>query len=96
MSNMSEIQRRLEQASGKAARAPAPEAPPAAPEPTTAKRPVAPSREGKVHVGAYLPPDYLRNLRMLKATTDKPIEQLLARALNDLFRANNLPVIDSD
>ncbi len=53
-----------------------------------------PSREGKTHVGAYLPPGFKSSLRLVQAQTGEDTQTLIARALNDLFRAHNVPVID--
>jgi hypothetical protein len=95
-SKMAEIQRQLERATG---RAPATERAPVtvlAPPPDTA-RPVsakAPSREGKVHIGAYLHPDFKASLRLVQAQTGKDMQALIAQALNELFRAHNVPVVD--
>jgi hypothetical protein len=93
---MAEIQRQLERATGRAS---APERPPAnvvAPPPDKT-RPVsakAPSREGKVHIGAYLHPDFKASLRLVQAQTGKDMQALIAQALNELFRAHNVPVVD--
>lgn len=54
----------------------------------------APSREGKVHIGAHLSPDFKRSLRLVQAQTGEDAQTLLARALNDLFRSHNVPVIE--
>ena len=67
--------------------------------PSTPDAPIkakAPSREGKIHIGAYLHPDFKRSLRMVQAQTGLDIQALLALALNDLFRGHNVPVIDAD
>jgi hypothetical protein len=61
------------------------------PTPTPAK---ASSRAGKVHIGAYLSPDFKRSLLLVRAATGKSEQDLLATALNDLFRAHNVPVVD--
>jgi hypothetical protein len=53
-----------------------------------------PSRAGKVHIGAYLVPDYKRSLLLVRAASGKSEQDLLAEALNDLFRAHNVPVVD--
>jgi hypothetical protein len=90
MSNISAIQQQLEQASGrKTAIAPAAPAPAA----TSYK---APSREGKIHLGAYLPAGFKSSLRLVQAQTGEDVQSLLAKALNDLFRAHKVPVIDHD
>jgi hypothetical protein len=94
VSKMTDIQRQLERATGRAAgssvaapvQQPSPEVPPA-----SAK---APSREGKIHIGAYLHPDFKTSLRLVQARTGKDIQALLADALNELFRAHNAPVVD--
>jgi hypothetical protein len=109
-SKMAEIQAQLLRASGRASAPfapPAPAAPgpaalsPAAPVPaspgTAASRPAptkAPSREGMIHIGAYLHPDFKTSLRLVQARTGKDIQSLLADALNELFRAHNAPVVD--
>jgi hypothetical protein len=54
----------------------------------------AASRDGKIHIGAYLHRDFKTSLRLVQARTGKDIQGLLADALNDLFRAHNAPVVD--
>jgi len=76
----------LEKAGGRAR-----SAPPTAPTSTS-----APSREGKVHVGAYLDPGFKTGLLMVRAKTGKDTQTLIARALNDLFRAHHVPVVGHD
>jgi hypothetical protein len=90
---MADIQRQLERATGRAA---APVEVPTVPAmlkagPVLAK---APSREGKVHIGAYLHPDFKASLRLVQAQTGKDIQALIGQALNELFRAHNVPVVD--
>jgi hypothetical protein len=100
-SKMADIQAQLLRASGRASATSAPPAPaspaaPAAPG-TAASRPApakAPSREGLIHIGAYLHPDFKSSLRLVQARTGKDIQSLLADALNELFRAHNAPVVD--
>ncbi len=104
MSKFSVIQQQLEKASGRkgaAVAVPPPVAPvPPAPVGTEATPRAAaykaPSREGKTHIGAYLHPDFKRSLRLVQAQTGEDVQQLIARALNELFRAHNVPVIDQD
>ncbi len=105
MSKFSAIQQQLEKASGRKraaveVAAPPVAAPVAAPVLAEAPRPAvnykAPSREGKIHVGAYLNPDFKRSLRLVQAQTGEDVQRLLARALNELFRAHNVPVVDQD
>jgi hypothetical protein len=85
---MADIQRQLERATGRKTVVvhPVP-----ATAPTTTK---VPSREGRIHIGAYLHPDFKTSLRLVQARTGKDIQTLLAGALNELFRAHNAPVID--
>jgi hypothetical protein len=87
-SKMADIQRQLERATGRGTVAVHPVT---ATAPTTTK---VPSREGKIHIGAYLHPDFKTSLRLVQARTGKDIQTLLAGALNELFRAHNAPVID--
>lgn len=56
----------------------------------------APSREGKVHIGAYVHPDFKRSLRLVQAQTGEDVQTLVGRALNDLFSSHNVPVVDQD
>ena len=93
-SKMADIQAQLERATGRTSSPvapPAPAAPTAGPRPTSTK---APSREGTIHIGAYLHPDFKTSLRLVQARTGKDIQSLLADALNELFRAHNAPVVD--
>jgi hypothetical protein len=90
MSKFSAIQQQLEKASGHKAIA----ASPAAVATTATAKPKAPSREGKAHIGAYLHPDFKRSLRLIQAQTGEDVQSLIAKALNDLFRAHNVPVIE--
>ena len=87
----SAIQEQLERAQGRKT-----------PEPGAANDQTAPrhtakgtGRGGKVHLGAYLDPDFRKSLRMVQAQTDKDMQALLAEAFNDLFRKYNVPVIGS-
>lgn len=54
------------------------------------------SRQGRVHVGAWLPEAYSRNILLVRAKTGLPVKTIFANALNDLFRAHNIPVIDEE
>jgi hypothetical protein len=56
----------------------------------------APSREGKVHIGAYLHPDFKRSLRLVQAQTGEDVQTLVTRALNNLFATHNVPVVDQE
>lgn len=56
----------------------------------------APSREGKVHIGAYLSSGFKSSLRLVQAQTGEDTQTLIARALNELFRSHNVTVIDPD
>jgi hypothetical protein len=90
-SKMADIQRQLERATGHAAVAVKIQHPVPATASTATK---VPSREGKIHIGAYLHPDFKTSLRLVQARTGKDIQTLLAGALNELFRAHSAPVID--
>ncbi len=63
---------------------------------TTATSSKPKSREGRVHVGAWLPEAYSRNILLVRAKTGLPVKTIFAQALNDLFRAHNIPVIDEE
>jgi hypothetical protein len=96
MAKVSAIQAQLEAA---AARTQTPPASVAVQENTPAARPTAAkakSREGRVHVGAWLPEAYSRNILLVRAKTGLPVKTIFANALNDLFRAHNIPVIDEE
>lgn len=53
-----------------------------------------PSREGKIHIGAYVAPEFKKSLRLIQAQTGEDMQTLLIRALNDLFKSHNVPVVD--
>lgn len=98
MSKIASLQAQLER---KTARPLSPE--PAAPVAAVAPKPAAvatphpakaSSREGKVHIGAYLPEGFQTSILAVRAQTREDVQTLLARALNDLFRAHNVPVVD--
>lgn len=97
MSKVSALQASLEKTSGKAA--PSTSHSPASPPRTASLAAMgahkAPSREGKIHIGAYLPADFKRSLRLVQAQTGEDVQTLLTRALNDLFKSHNVPVIES-
>ena len=93
MSKFASLQAGLNRAAGRAE----PPAAPPTPTPDTAARPAAAktsSREGKVHVGAYLPDGFRRGVRLVQAQTGEDTQTLVARALNELFRFHNVPVVD--
>jgi hypothetical protein len=102
MSTLAEMQKRLERAAG-VTRASTPEPSPAPVTPVAEERPkskaalmVEASREGKVHVGGYFHPQVKKSLRMIQLQTDQDLQTLILRALNDLFRAYNVPVVDQE
>jgi hypothetical protein len=49
-----------------------------------------------VHIGAYLPAGFKSSVRLVQAQNGEDTQTLLARALNDVFRAHNVPVIDQE
>ncbi len=49
-----------------------------------------------MHVGAWLPEAYSRNILLVRAKTGLPVKGIFANALNDLFRYHNIPVIDEE
>jgi hypothetical protein len=95
MSKITSLQAGLDRAASNRAAAIAPAAPP--PDLDTlpvTKQATSPGRAGKVHVGAYLPDGFRRSMRLVQAQTGEDTQTLLARALNDLFKAHNVPVVD--
>lgn len=99
MKNLGQLQRALE-GKGKAA-VPAAVAEPAAPSGTPRVRVSnaatrAPSREGKVMIGAWMSPDYKGSLRLIQARREASIQELLGEALNMLFERENVPVVRKD
>src|ERR1700722_6713173 len=96
MPKVSAIQAQLEAAAGRTQ-------PPASTSTAPAQETAVPvlntkpkSREGKLHVGAWLPEAYSRNILLVRAKTGLPVKTIFANALNDLFRAHNIPVIDEE
>ena len=51
------------------------------------RRPVAASRQGRRHVGAYVPPAVARQLRVLAAQEDSSTQALIEQAIELLFRS---------
>ena len=91
------LQAALERGRGSAAPATAPLAAVPSPAAVRQSQPVkAPSRAGKVHVGAYLSSDFKRSLMLVRAQTGHDVQTLIAQALNDLFRAHNVPIVDHE
>ena len=60
----------------------------------TTDRSGAPSRKGQIHIGAYLHPGFKTSIRLVQAQTGMDIQTLLAHALNELFRAHKVPVVE--
>lgn len=94
MSKLANLQASLEKAAGRSTpqTASPPVAATARPAPDT--RPG--SRVGKVHIGAYLPAGFKSSLRLVQAQTGEDTQTLIARALNELFRGHNVPVVDAE
>jgi hypothetical protein len=93
-SKASAIQEQLEKAAqGRKTAAPEPVAPSGRAMPRQTKK--AEGRAGKVHLGAYLDPDFRKSFRMVQAQTDKDMQELMAEAFNDLFRKYKVPVVGS-
>jgi hypothetical protein len=57
---------------------------------------MAPSREGKTNITAYLSPDYKSSLRLIQARTGKSLQTLVAESLNDLFGKYDVPTVRHD
>lgn len=94
-SKMTSLQAGLDRAAGRSAAVTPPPAVAAAEPPPKARAAArAASRATKVHIGAYLPDGFRRSVRLVQAQTGEDTQTLLARALNDLFRGHNVPVID--
>jgi hypothetical protein len=53
----------------------------------------APSREGRCHIAAVLPPAYKTGIRAVQMKEDRPLQHLLAEALNLLFEKYNVPTV---
>lgn len=49
----------------------------------------APSRIGKRSIGGHFDPEVSRQLKMLAAELERKVQDLVAEALNDLFRKYN-------
>lgn len=57
---------------------------------------MAPSREGKTNITAYLSPDFKSSLRMVQAQTGKSLQTIIAESLNDTFIKYNVPTVRQD
>ena len=53
------------------------------------RRPTAASRQGRRHIGAYVPPDVARQLRVLAAQEDTSTQALIEQAIEMLFRSRS-------
>lgn len=51
----------------------------------------AASRQGKINVSAYFPPEVKASLRLVQAKRGGKVQDLLAEALNLLFAKYNVP-----
>jgi hypothetical protein len=49
----------------------------------------------KVHIGAWLPRDFKRGLKMVQAQTDEDVQAILARLLNTEFQKRKIPVVQT-
>ena len=57
----------------------------------------APSREGKLHVSAWLPPAYKISLRAIQMKfPNTSLQDLFSEALNDMFEKYDVPVVSED
>ena len=52
-------------------------------------RPMAPSRQGRKHVGAYVAPDVARRLRVIAASEDSSVQQLIEEGIEMLFQSRD-------
>lgn len=50
-------------------------------------RPMSPSRQGRKHVGAYVDPDVARRLRVIAASEDSSVQQLIEEGIEMLFQS---------
>jgi len=57
---------------------------------------MAPSREGKTNIMAYLSPGFKASLRLIQARTEASLQALIAEALNDLFVKYGVPTVRDD
>ena len=111
MSKMQSLQQALNSNANRKAVAPAPEAKPkasnfntSAPKSTAkAKTPKQPSREGKEFTGAWLNSDFSASLRLVQLRRRRDehgkkiyLDDLMAEALNDLFRKYDVPTVRHD
>ena len=55
------------------------------------RRPVAASRQGRRHVGAYVAPELARQLRVIAATEDSSTQALIVEAIEMLLQARGVP-----
>lgn len=69
---------------------------PSTPLPKSTGSYMAPSREGKTNITAYLSPDFKASLRLIQAHTGKSLQTLIAESLNDLFAKYNVPTVRQD
>ena len=100
--SMDTLEAQLEQLKRKAE--PAVRMPPAKPKRAAKAKTVAPAtaRQAKeraaekVHIGAWLPRDFKRSIKLLQGgQTDEDLQAILARLLNAEFQKRKIPVVPS-
>jgi hypothetical protein len=93
MSKLTDLEKALQQATDGGTAVvrlqPAPQ-PQSSPSPAALKRPA----RNRVHLGAYLHPDFKKGILMLRVATGEDFQTLLARMLNEQFRLHGLPIIN--
>jgi hypothetical protein len=67
----------------------------AAKEPVERQKGGAQQRAGKIHVGAWLPPEYKTSLRMIQVKTNRSLQELTAEAFNELFVKYDVPTVEA-
>lgn len=58
----------------------------------------SPGREGKENISAWLHPDFKKSLRLVQIRKEGKVylDDLMAEALNDLFRKYDVPTVSHD
>lgn len=54
---------------------------------------MAPCRIGTKHIGGYFPPEVAKQLKRISVDEDKPMQELLAEALDLFFQSRDKPTI---
>ena len=95
MSKLTDLEKALQQATDGGTTVVRLQTPVPQPQPQSSPSPATPKRpaRNRVHLGAYLHPDFKKGILLLRVATGEDFQTLLARMLNEQFQLHGLPII---